>query len=166
MDSKGRPGHLQHAHGGTLFVDEFATMSAELQVIFLSILEQRDVERVGGDLFEYVVYDTNFWKSFVHARLAVSMGDPGSLALFGRKPETHRLIAEHLTAEYRVRTQGRGRTVDEWKVRASGLDNHWLDCLVGAAVAASMQGAVLFGTDTRPTSKPRIRLSELRRQRS
>lgn len=51
IDLRGRPGHLQHTHGGTLFVDEFATMSTELQVIFLSILEGRDVERVGGESF-------------------------------------------------------------------------------------------------------------------
>ena len=120
----------------------------------------------GKRAVRHVVFDTNFWKSFVHARLAVPMGDPGSLALFGHKPEAHRLLAEHLTAEYRVKTEGRGRTVDEWKLRVAGLDNHWLDCLVGSAVAASMQGAVLFGTDLKPTSKPRVRLSELKRQHS
>ena len=120
----------------------------------------------GRRAVRHVVFDTNFWKSFVHTRLAVPMGDPGSLALFGHKPETHRLLAEHLTSEFRVKTEGRGRTVDEWKLRVSGLDNHWLDCLVGSAVAASMQGAVLFGTDVKPTARPRVRLSELKRQRS
>jgi hypothetical protein len=25
----------------------------------------------------YMLYDTNYWKSFVHSRLAVSMGDLG-----------------------------------------------------------------------------------------
>jgi len=138
----------------------------------------------------HAVFDTNYWKSFVHARLAVAMGDPGCLSLWGQSgvwsPESvgagkgasagfscsrlqtpdyglsrHRLLAEHLTAEYRVKTEGRGRTVDEWKLRVDGLDNHWLDCLVGTAVAASIQGAVLFGTDARPTPRPRIRLSEL-----
>jgi len=93
------------------------------------------------------------------------MGDPGSLSLFGRRSELHRLLAEHLTAEYRVKTQGRGRTVDEWKLRAEGLDNHWLDCLVGCAVAASIQGAVLFGTDAQPAPRQRIRLSALQRAR-
>ncbi|MEL6397365.1 MAG: terminase gpA endonuclease subunit [Planctomycetota bacterium] len=117
----------------------------------------------GRRAVRHVVFDTNFWKSFVHARLAVPMGDPGSLALCGHKPETHRLLAEHLTAEFRVKTEGRGRTVDEWKLRLSGLDNHWLDCLVGSAVAASMQGAVLFGTDVKPVVKPRVKLSELSR---
>jgi hypothetical protein len=89
------------------------------------------------------------------------MGDPGSLSLYGRKPERHRLISEHLTSEYRVKTEGRGRTVDEWKLRVAGIDNHWLDCLVGTAVAASMEGAVLFGTDAKPRKRERIRLSEM-----
>jgi len=119
----------------------------------------------GKRAVRHVVFDTNYWKSFVHARLAVPMGDPGCLSLFGSKPESHRLFAEHLTSEYRVKTEGRGRTVDEWKLRVDGLDNHWLDCLVGAAVAASFDGAVLFGTDARTTPRPRIRLSHLQRSR-
>ena len=112
----------------------------------------------------HVLIDTNYWKSFVHARLAVAMGDPGSLSLFGRKPGEHQLLAEHLTAEYRVKTEARGRIVDEWKLRAGAPDNHWLDCLVGCAVAASIQGAVLPGTDAKaaPARAP-IRLSELRK---
>jgi hypothetical protein len=94
------------------------------------------------------------------------MGDRGCLSLFGDKPDLHRLFAEHLTAEYRVKTEGRGRTVDEWKMRPERSDNHWLDCLVGCAVAASMQGVVLPGTDVRPVAKrARVKLSELQRNR-
>ncbi|MCL4198846.1 MAG: phage terminase large subunit family protein [Phycisphaerales bacterium] len=122
----------------------------------------------GKRAVRHVVFDTNYWKSFVHARLAVPMGDPGCLSLFGRSggssnrtATNHQLLAEHLTSEYRVKTQGRGRTVDEWKLRVDGLDNHWLDCLVGCAVAASMQGAVLYGTDVQPAPRRRIRLSDL-----
>ncbi len=122
----------------------------------------------GKRAVRHVVFDTNYWKSFVHARLAVPMGDPGCLSLFGRiggsssrTATNHQLLAEHLTSEYRVKTQGRGRTVDEWKLRVDGLDNHWLDCLVGCAVAASMQGAVLYGTDVQPAPRRRIRLSDL-----
>ena len=37
--------------GGTLFVDEFAALSESLQVIFLSVLEGRAVEKVGGESF-------------------------------------------------------------------------------------------------------------------
>lgn len=114
----------------------------------------------------HVVIDTNYWKSFVHARLAVAMGDPGSLSLFGRKPAEHQLLAEHLTAEYRVKTEAQGRVVDEWKIRAGGPDNHWFDCLVGCAVAASVQGAVLPGTDAKAAPvRQRVRLSELQRSR-
>lgn len=109
----------------------------------------------------HVVFDTNYWKSFVHARLAVPIGDPGCLSLFGRMPDEHRLFSEHLTAEYRVKTEGRGRTVDEWKLRVDGIDNHWLDCLVGAAVAASIHGAQLFGLDIQPLQHRRLKLSAI-----
>ncbi len=97
----------------------------------------------------HVVFDANFWKSFVHARLAAALGDPGCLSLFGAEPAGHRLLAEHLTAEYKIPTTGRGRTVDEWKVRPEQPDNHWLDCLVGCAVAASMLGVSLLGEQPR-----------------
>ncbi len=68
------------------------------------------------------------------------------------------MLAEHLTSEYFVKTEARGRSVDEWKQRPEQPDNHWFDCLVGSAVAASMQGVVLFGTD-RDVPEKRNRLS-------
>ena len=109
----------------------------------------------------HVIFDSNFWKSFVHARLAVPTGDKGSLTLYGRIPGTHQLLAEHLTAEYRVKTQGRGRTVDEWKLKPEHHDNHWLDCLAGCAVCGSMLGGTLpeFGAVAQK-KKGRIKLSE------
>jgi len=115
----------------------------------------------------HVLYDTNYWKSFVYARLAVPMGDRGCLSLFGDKPQQHRLFAEHLTAEYRVRTEGRGRQVDEWKQRPGRGDNHWLDGLVGCAVAASIQGVALAGLP--PPARPKkartyTTFAELRRR--
>jgi phage terminase large subunit GpA-like protein len=120
----------------------------------------------GKRAVRHVVYDTNFWKSFVHARLAVAMGDRGCLSLFGDSPEPHRLFAEHLTAEYRVKTEGRGRTVDEWKMRPERGDNHWFDCLVGCVVAASIQGAVLDGSGGQAVDKrQRVSFAELQRRR-
>lgn len=91
----------------------------------------------------YCVYDTNHWKSFVHSRLAVARGDRGCLSLYGGDAEEHEQFAQHLTAEYRVETESRKRRVDEWKQRPARPDNHWLDCVVGAAVAASIQGCAL-----------------------
>ena len=121
----------------------------------------------GKRTVRYVLFDTNFWKSFIYARLAVPMGGRGCLSLFGDKPETHRLFAEHLTAEYRVRTEGRGRTVDEWKMRHERADNHWFDCLVGCAVAASIQGCSLpsIGDQEPPKKRNRVSFAELQRSR-
>ncbi len=121
----------------------------------------------GKQAIRHVVYDTNHWKSFAMARLAVPMGDRGCLSLFGRDRRDHQLLAEHLTAEFKVRTEGRGRVVDEWKQRPERRDNHWLDCLVGAAVAASIQGVSLSeGSVKAPTAaKPALSLSALQKAR-
>src|SRR5436190_22836410 len=94
----------------------------------------------GKRAIRHVLFDTNYWKTFVHARLRVAMGDRGCLSLHGEKAEQHRLLGEHLTAEYRVKTSGRDRTVDEWKLRPERGDNHWRDCRVGAAGGAPMRG--------------------------
>ena len=93
-------------------------------------------------------YDTNFWKSWLAKRWLTSPGDPGTLNLYGKDRERHRMIADHLTAEHRVRTTGRGRTVDEWKL-LPGRDNHWLDGIVGAAVAASIRGMPIAPSPTK-----------------
>ena len=146
----------------------------------------------GKRAIRHVIFDSNFWKSFVHSRLAVPLGDRGCLSLWGRRPDIHQQMADHLTAEYRVRTAGRGRIVDEWKLRPDRSDNHWLDCLAGCAVCGSMLGATMpeFGTaaplkrraapiklseiaaakkgeNPAGTSigRPRIRLSDLQRQK-
>ena len=132
-------------------------------------LHWRIPNTVGRRQVRHALIDTNYWKTFVHARLAVAMGDPGCLSLFGRDDfdkKAHRLLADHLTAEYRVKTVARDRTVDEWKLRATRPDNHWLDCLVGCAVAASIQGASLPGVSDGPARpRQRIKLSELQRSR-
>lgn len=114
----------------------------------------------------HVLYDTNAWKTAVAARLQIPPGERGGLDLFGDSPAAHRLVAEHLCAEYRVRTSGRGREVDEWKLRPTRPDNHWLDCLVGCAVAASLQGVRpgLPGGDA-PRDRRRVSWAELQRRR-
>ncbi len=89
----------------------------------------------------WAFFDTNYWKSFVRARLLTAPGDPGALMLFGRHGKTdHDLLAQHWTAEYSTATSGRGRAVDVWAARRKHDDNHWWDCMIGAAVAASIEG--------------------------
>lgn len=133
-------------------------------------LNWRVPNTTGKRAVRHVLYDTNYWKSFVHSRLAVSMGDPGCLSIYGTTDQVahHRVLAQHLTSEYRVRTQGQGRSVDEWSMRVEGRDNHWLDCLVGCAVAASMEGVSVLGEvagDRASKKREPIRLSQLRSDR-
>ena len=97
------------------------------------------------------IIDTNFWKTMVHARLKTDFGDRGCLSLFGDRPEVHRMLAEHLLAEYPEPTTAKGVTVIEWKQRPN-RDNHFLDTLVGCAVGASMLG-VTFSAGVMPAAK-------------
>lgn len=92
-----------------------------------------------------VMYDTNFWKSFFRERLFTEKASPGGLTIYGASEEYHRLLAEHLSSEYSEPTAGRGRRVDVWSL-VPGRENHWLDCVVGCMVAASMRGCALEDT--------------------
>ncbi|MBX6423063.1 sigma-54-dependent Fis family transcriptional regulator [Thermosulfurimonas sp. F29] len=47
--TRSKPGRFELAHGGTIFLDEIAEMSPKLQVKLLRILQERRVERLGGE---------------------------------------------------------------------------------------------------------------------
>lgn len=110
----------------------------------------------------YGIYDTNFWKSFLHARLLVPMGGPGCLSLFQADAGVHRMLADHLHAEYPVPVEvsGGGRKVSEWQQRPDRPDNHFFDCLVGCCVGASMLG-VQLGSDLPKKKKERKALNQM-----
>jgi phage terminase large subunit GpA-like protein len=118
---------------------------------------------IGKRALRHVLFDTNYWKSFIFARLGTAMGDKGSLALYGTETTDHRMFADQLTAEYPVTTTGRGRTVEEWKARPNHPDNHFLDGIVGCAVGASMQGVAL--PSQQPPQRKRVSLAELAARR-
>lgn len=127
----------------------------------------------------HVLFEPNWWKSFIQSRFQVSKGDPGCLSLFGgearrpghdpTEPRDHRLLADHLTAETKTRLHNEttGRTVEQWTLRPEKPDNHWLDCLVGCAVAASLEGVTLASVlpAKRIARRPRMKLSELQGNR-
>jgi hypothetical protein len=117
-----------------------------------------------------LIFDSNHFKSHVAERLRTPMGVASALLLFGSSSTAHALFVDHLEAEMPVRAIAKGREVDEWKIKAGRPDNHWFDCLVGCAAAASLVGV---GT-TNPKSdsekkKPKKKWSEIaaekRRQR-
>lgn len=83
-----------------------------------------------------VLSDVNFWKTNVHDQLAIKIGHPGAITTYNGK---HRMWAEHMTSEYAIQTEGRGRTVMEWRLRP-GNDNHWFDTMVGCLVLGSILG--------------------------
>lgn len=95
---------------------------------------------VGTGKGRHVVFDADEWKSFVAERLSCGLGAIGSVRLFGDAPDAHRLFADHLCAEYATPATIGGRTFERWQPKPAGDDNHWLDCIVGSAVAAGVQG--------------------------
>lgn len=113
---------------------------------------------------QYILYNTNYWKTFIHDRLAVSMGGRGCLSLFGRDPHAHQMFAQHLTSESRARLTDAtsGRVSDKWTIRPGVTENHWLDGLVGAAAAANTVGVALFEGDDGKVK--RYSLAERQRQ--
>ncbi len=116
----------------------------------------------------YVLFDSNFWKTFVRSRLLTETGDPGSLSFFGKNASVHRMVAEHLCAEVSVEISGPDRVCREWTL-IPGRDNHLLDCVVGCAVAASIHGVsppgVFPGAGKKPRRSYRERLSAWKGER-
>ena len=120
----------------------------------------------------YVLIDTNYWKTFLAVRLKTAMGDPGALAFYGKRGQEHiphAALFEQLTAERCVEVEANARKVDEWHMPDKNRDNHWWDCLVGAAVAASMHGITLSGgvhQATQPQVKRKtVSLASVKRNR-
>ena len=114
----------------------------------------------------FLEHDTNFWKSFVRVRLQAGIRDATAMSLFGKVGQDHRMLAEQLSSEYYVTTEakGRGRTVDEWK-KLPNRDNHFFDCLVGAAAGAVLLGCELEQAGVSTVRRKRYKLSELQKAR-
>ena len=104
----------------------------------------------------HLLFDTNAWKTFLASRMKLPPADPLAFTVHAGN---HEMLSEHLTAEYPTRVEARGRVVDEWRM-IPGRDNHWLDCLVGSAVAASFAGISAVGAETAPPGATRRTISK------
>jgi hypothetical protein len=65
------------------------------------------------------------------------------------------MIADHLASEVPVRVESKMRQCDEWKL-IPGRDNHLLDCVVGAAVAASFSGISAVGAESKAAAPRKV----------
>lgn len=101
----------------------------------------------GKRAISYMLIDTNYWKTFVHARINTAMGDNGYLALYGDNPKKHELFTDQLCKSEYVKVEEekrrKGRFVNEWKVMVNFNDNHYFDCTVGCHVLANYNGITL-----------------------
>jgi hypothetical protein len=111
-----------------------------------------------------VSMNVNFWKTFIQERLGVAAGNAGCITLFGDEAKEHRMLADHLTAEYATEVKSKQRACVVWEEKPGKPDNHWLDCLVGASVAASIKGVSLEGIyrPAKPKVRKRVSFSEQR----
>jgi len=112
----------------------------------------------------HVIADTNYWKTFVHARLQQPDGEQGALMLYKASPMKHRMFADHVAAEQPIETSGRGRELVEWQLLV-GRDNHLFDCLSMAFVAGSTMGVRLREHEQFSVpSGPRKSLAQMREE--
>jgi hypothetical protein len=128
----------------------------------MKLIGERDAkgsERVGSDWMtetikkqQHVVYDSNLWKSFVISRLKLPKGDPRVLTL---PKGTHDLLTDHLTSSMPEERKGKDKVMTYWAL-LPGREDDWLDCLTGAAVAASFVGISDVGTEGAPMRKRRV----------
>ncbi len=100
---------------------------------------------------DLVIFDSYYWKTQQHLRLAMSIGDPGAFTLYGR-PADHRMTADHLACETATETEGKGRTVWVWH-QGNHAENHFLDCTTMASVGLSMLGVRVPGEKRRRSSR-------------
>ncbi|HUW31343.1 MAG TPA: terminase gpA endonuclease subunit [Planctomycetota bacterium] len=111
--------------------------------------------------FPHVLVDVNYWKRFVHEAFATVPGDRGCLSLWGKDGKAHELLAEHVArSEKCVEVIGPGGVVREWTPWPTRPDNHWFDCLVGCAAAASMVGIKTIGQDAALPDRQRKRYTQ------
>lgn len=136
----------------------------------LSEYRRKRGERVGQEWLittnpqrktRYVLFDANYWKTWLADRLQAPVEDDGALLLYRASALEHRLLADHTTAEYATLVEASGRQVVEWNLRPERPDNHYWDCLVMAAVAASIIRPAATGQEKKPRRRrPRVLVKE------
>lgn len=130
-----RRGRFELADGGTLFLDEIATISATTQVRLLRVLQERELERVGGEETIPVdvriiaatntpaekLLDNEHFREDLYYRLHVV---PITLPPLRERSEDIPLLVHHFIEKLRTRTCSSVRTVSDEALRVLA-GYHW-----------------------------------------
>jgi phage terminase large subunit GpA-like protein len=108
---------------------------------------------------QQVQFAPDAWKTALCERLTTAAGGRGCLTLYGRSIAEHELIGLHCAAEYATQVTIRGASFDKWEIRPHRPDNHLLDCLVGASVAAGVSGLTWSASELLLPAAPRKKIS-------
>jgi phage terminase large subunit GpA-like protein len=102
-----------------------------------------------------VEVDADYWKTWVHERLATPLGTPGALTLFQGTPQDHLALSKHLTAETKTEefVAGKGLVV-RWDRQQR--QNHWFDALYNAFAAGRYCGARLLNEAKKAAQPARV----------
>lgn len=103
----------------------------------LSKVNRTDSKAYGMTL---AIIDTGKYKDMIAGRMRKENGTGSWMVYQG----TDREYAEQVTAEHKVNVKSGSRTVQQWVLKTSHADNHYLDCEVYAMCAADMMGARTF----------------------
>jgi len=106
-----------------------------------------------ADHVHVVEINVDFWKTWLHQRLAMPAGEPGALALYAELKAGHLTFAKHLAAERPVQMflAERG-LVTRWE--RVGKSNHYLDAACYACAAGHLAQLAAARTG-RGVTKPR-----------
>jgi len=117
-----------------------------------SLGEQYHVVRIPRDRVFRRDVDSDYWKAFLHERLAQDINSPGAMTLFMATPRDHLALVKHLTAERQiVEVKPRGGRVITWEVVRRA--NHWLDVFYNVCAIGHKLGSRL--TKQAAPQKPR-----------
>jgi len=97
------------------------------------------------DGLRVVLLDTDHWKSMAADRIRIAPNDPGGWSLYGKNPRLHEPFAEHWCAQECEWRQLGDAGKWHWQTKLGRPDDHWWDCSVGCAAAASMLGVSVPG---------------------
>lgn len=116
-------------------------------------LQELETNRIG--------VDANYWKRFVHERIAAPIGDPGSLTLYKDEERNHITFAQMvLESESPIKTNNYGYETIEYK-EPPGAINEYFDNLYNAYAMASVEGAAMPGEEIAAKKvKPRPKIKD------